>query len=166
MNLAWYRRTKDLVPLLDPKVHFLKNSLIKILAQLLWNFFISFLPLFIFSSTCLFLSSRMSKSASSVKQENLRIRGPNYVVSAVCYTINTIIYPSANKQLRRHHPTLFPVDKLQKRTYIVYEEIQILKEEIKISLKFFPCAFFEKNSLLFTLLTCNTAHYYIPFNCV
>ena len=34
-NLAWYRRTKDLVPLFYPKVHLLENSLLKILAQLL-----------------------------------------------------------------------------------------------------------------------------------
>ena len=33
-NLAWYRRTKDLVPLFDPKVHLIENSLLKILAQL------------------------------------------------------------------------------------------------------------------------------------
>ena len=33
-NLAWYRRTKDLVPLFDPKVHLFENSLLKILAQL------------------------------------------------------------------------------------------------------------------------------------
>ena len=34
-NLAWYRRTKDLVPLFDTKVHLFENSLIKILAQLI-----------------------------------------------------------------------------------------------------------------------------------
>ena len=33
-EFAWYRRTKDLVPLLDSKVHFFKNSLLKILAHL------------------------------------------------------------------------------------------------------------------------------------
>ena len=33
-NLAWYRRTKDLVPLFDPKVNLFENSLLKILAQL------------------------------------------------------------------------------------------------------------------------------------
>ena len=33
-NLAWYRRTKDLVPLFDPKVHLFENSISKILAQL------------------------------------------------------------------------------------------------------------------------------------
>ena len=31
----WYRRTKDLVPLFDLKVHLFENSLIKILAQLI-----------------------------------------------------------------------------------------------------------------------------------
>ena len=40
-NLAWYRRTKDLVPLFDPKVHILENSLLKILAQLTIKVFIS-----------------------------------------------------------------------------------------------------------------------------
>ena len=33
-NLTWYRRTKDLVPLFDPKEHLFENSLLKILAQL------------------------------------------------------------------------------------------------------------------------------------
>ena len=33
-NLAWYRRTKDLVPLFEPKVHVFENSLLKIMAQL------------------------------------------------------------------------------------------------------------------------------------
>ena len=33
-NLAWYRRSKDLVPLIDPKVQLFENSLLKILAQL------------------------------------------------------------------------------------------------------------------------------------
>ena len=33
-NLAWYRRTKDLEPLIDPKVHLFENSLLKMLAQL------------------------------------------------------------------------------------------------------------------------------------
>ena len=33
-NLAWYRRTKDLVPLFDQKGHLLENSLQKIVAQL------------------------------------------------------------------------------------------------------------------------------------
>ena len=36
-NLAWYRRTNDLVSLFDPKVHLFENSLLKILAQLQWN---------------------------------------------------------------------------------------------------------------------------------
>ena len=36
-NLAWYRRTKDLVPLFDPIVHHFANSLLKILAQLQYN---------------------------------------------------------------------------------------------------------------------------------
>ena len=35
-NLAGYRRTKDLVPLFDPKVHLFENSLLTILAQLQW----------------------------------------------------------------------------------------------------------------------------------
>ena len=34
VNLAWYQRTKDLVPLFDPKVNLFENSLLKILAQL------------------------------------------------------------------------------------------------------------------------------------
>ena len=34
-NLAWYRRTKDLVLLFDLKVHLFENSLLKMLAQLL-----------------------------------------------------------------------------------------------------------------------------------
>ena len=34
MNLAWYRRTKALVPPFDPKVHLFENSLLKLLAQL------------------------------------------------------------------------------------------------------------------------------------
>ena len=33
-NLAWYRRTKDLVPLFYPKVHIFENSLLNILAHL------------------------------------------------------------------------------------------------------------------------------------
>ena len=33
-ELAWYRRTKDLVSLFDPKVHLFENSLLKSLAQL------------------------------------------------------------------------------------------------------------------------------------
>ena len=33
-NWAWYRRTEDLVPLFDPKVHLFEYSLLKILAQL------------------------------------------------------------------------------------------------------------------------------------
>ena len=36
-NFAWYRRTKDSVPLFDPIVHApLENSLPKILAELYW----------------------------------------------------------------------------------------------------------------------------------
>ena len=35
-NLAWYRRTKDLVSLFYPKVHLFKNSVLKIVAQLPW----------------------------------------------------------------------------------------------------------------------------------
>ena len=35
-NLAWYRRTKDLVPLFDPKVHHFENSILKIMAPLIW----------------------------------------------------------------------------------------------------------------------------------
>ena len=35
-NLAWYQCTKDLVPLFDP-VHFFENSLLKIMAQLLFK---------------------------------------------------------------------------------------------------------------------------------
>ena len=38
-NLAWYRRTEDLVPLFDPKVHRFENSLQKIMAQLHSAFF-------------------------------------------------------------------------------------------------------------------------------
>ena len=34
---SWYRRTKDLVPLFDPKVHLFENSSLKIMAQLIWN---------------------------------------------------------------------------------------------------------------------------------
>ena len=33
-NLAWYRRTKDLVPLFDPKVHLFENCSLQIMAQL------------------------------------------------------------------------------------------------------------------------------------
>ena len=33
-NLTWYRRRKDLVPLVDPKVNLFENSLLKILTQL------------------------------------------------------------------------------------------------------------------------------------
>ena len=33
-NLAWYRRTKDLVPLFDQKLHLFENSSLKIMAQL------------------------------------------------------------------------------------------------------------------------------------
>ena len=33
-EMALYRRTKDLVPLFDPKVHLFENSLLKMLAQL------------------------------------------------------------------------------------------------------------------------------------
>ena len=33
-NLAWYRRTKDLVPLFDPNVHLFENNILKIMAQL------------------------------------------------------------------------------------------------------------------------------------
>ena len=36
---SWYRLTKDLVPLLDPKVHLLENSLQKIVAQLQYHLF-------------------------------------------------------------------------------------------------------------------------------
>ena len=36
-NLAWYRRNKYLLPLFDPKVHLFDNSLLEILAQLLFN---------------------------------------------------------------------------------------------------------------------------------
>ena len=35
VNLAWYRRTKDVVPLFDPKVNLFENSLLKMLAQVL-----------------------------------------------------------------------------------------------------------------------------------
>ena len=35
-NLAWYRRTKNLVPPFDPKVHLYENSLPKIMVQLQW----------------------------------------------------------------------------------------------------------------------------------
>ena len=33
-NLSWYRRTKDLVPLFDPKVHLFENSFLKIVAHM------------------------------------------------------------------------------------------------------------------------------------
>ena len=33
-EFAWYRRTKDLIMLFDPKVHLFENSLLKVLAQL------------------------------------------------------------------------------------------------------------------------------------
>ena len=33
-EFAWYRRTKDLIMLIDPKVHLFENSLLKVLAQL------------------------------------------------------------------------------------------------------------------------------------
>ena len=33
-NLAWYRCSKDLVPLFDPKVLFFETSILKIMAQL------------------------------------------------------------------------------------------------------------------------------------
>ena len=36
-NFAWYRRTKDLVPLFNPKVQLFENSLLKILAKLQQN---------------------------------------------------------------------------------------------------------------------------------
>ena len=36
-NLAWYRRTKDLVPLFDPKMHLFENSLLKIMARWIIN---------------------------------------------------------------------------------------------------------------------------------
>ena len=36
-NLTWYGSTKDLVPLFDPKVHLFENSLLKILAPLVWE---------------------------------------------------------------------------------------------------------------------------------
>ena len=36
-NLAWYRRTKDLVPFFGSKVHLFENSLLKIQAQLYWS---------------------------------------------------------------------------------------------------------------------------------
>ena len=34
-EFGWYRRTKDLVPLFDPKVHIFENSILKMLSQLL-----------------------------------------------------------------------------------------------------------------------------------
>ena len=40
-NLTWYRRIKDLVPLVDPKVHLSENSSLKSMAQL---YFVSFPP--------------------------------------------------------------------------------------------------------------------------
>ena len=39
VNLAWYQRTKDLVPLFDLNVYLIENSLLKVLAQLHWLVF-------------------------------------------------------------------------------------------------------------------------------
>ena len=46
-ELAWYPRTKDLVPLFDSKVHLYENSLLKMLAQL--QFALYNLPMFSYS---------------------------------------------------------------------------------------------------------------------
>ena len=65
-NLDWYRRTNDLVPIFDPKVHLFENSLLKIRAQLIWLLLVPYPFYILYMTQCLFRINFMSSKGLKI----------------------------------------------------------------------------------------------------